>query len=321
MSISSEFIFTRLRLSQISEIYHFVKDNYYQDKSNSYQVYFPQEYIASLIKGEIKNLAIGLLHQTKLIGIIIGDIIDIKSDGKYVSYLRYQLLTVQRKLNYSIFAKYLIDKLEKQALNIHPFKVLPKIGFCKRNDILGNLLVISVPKNVIPLLTQNNKTIGIASAKPDVETIESIVIYNPFQLLSSRDMGNFQKILNQTQDDNKIYPYYLSNKISQFIPIKNASSTYIIKNSSEIITDYVYFCYEYHYFIDKCITLKIAHIKYHYCSTITIDEMINYLIDILTRKGFDQIIYSAYDIIDKEINLVRYPYNEPDYIYLDNNDN
>jgi hypothetical protein len=154
-----------------------------------------------------------------------------------------------------------------------------------------------------------------------VEDIEELPKpkYNPLKITNVKDIPKIVPKLNNFLRKYKIKNFFTDDiAYKYFRPIKNIIYSFVNKNQMNEITDFVCINQSTLLCLEKNKKITVANLSFYFHETMTLTELIIYLIDKLSELNFDQLIYKGIGA-NLEINLTRfegrtlYSYYGPDF--------
>lgn len=291
------FKFKTLNMAYLDEIHSLLNNHYVEDDSHIVRLMYSKDFIYWYLKKVPPGLLVGLVYKNKLVGMITAIFIDLVISGKTMNLPYINFLCVQSKIRNYGLAIYLTDEIKYRLAKNNFFclvftsmKTLYK-SFSKTKDF------------IIPINHAKLKSIGFLTE--DLPPYPEILL-NPLQKMSVDDIKYIAPKLNKFMKKYEIAIDFTQNTVENFLlPKKNIVYSYVIKNSSGEITDFVSVYKHYLYCVEKKAIVSVAQLAFYYYDSITLTELITFLIDKLADYNFDQLVFR--DFMDNStINITRF---------------
>lgn len=284
-----------LDLRYLEEIHNLLNNHYIEDEQKIIRLIYSKDFLYWYLKKVPNGLIIGLTYKNKLVGLITAIFIDVIILEKHKIMPYINLLCLQKKIRKLGLSKLLIDelksRLQKLGMNDAIYTTMNQITnyYCISEDFI-------IPINY-QRLNKINFINVLRSDKLD---------YNPLQLVGINDIEIIKEKLNIFLSKYVIHPYFTHESIEDFfIPKKNIVYSFVIRDINNKPTDFISIYKYYYYCIEKNEMLSVAQLSFYYYETITLTQLVKYLIDKLLNYNIDQIVFS--NIMDNmEINITKY---------------
>ncbi|BCS83442.1 N-myristoyltransferase [Cotonvirus japonicus] len=307
--LPSGFNFKTLTTKHLDEIHDLITNHYIEDENHIVKILYSRDFIYWYIKYIPNNFIIGLTYNDKLVGVVTALFIDmiIYNEKLKIPYINF--LCVQKKIRKLGLAIFLLNELKKRLSEIGIKYSL----FTTMKNIPEHFTVSE--EFVVPINYSKLKNIGFLpeTEQKNITNVSS----NPLSLMIESDIPSVTLKLNESWKNLQIKPFLTDISTRHFLlPKKNIVYTFVVRNGS-IITDMVSVYKTYIYSIDKKQIISTAQLGFYYCKTMSLTQLITYLIDKLKKYNFDQLIFkNAHQGLDINIdkfttygNLYYYLYN------------
>lgn len=296
--IPDGFKFKTLNLSYLDEIHKFLLNHYIEDDQHLVRLVYSKDFLYWYLRYIPPGFIVGLCYKNKLVGLITASFFDMIVYEKKIKVPYINLFCLQKQVRNLGLAICLIDEIKnrilKMNLNYAIFTGMKKITkpFCTSKD------------NMIPINHKKLIDIGFLVGKPP-KLIKPE--NNPLHLITQPDIEPISTKLNEFMKKFVIKPYFNTESAQHFLlPKKNIVYSFSIKNSEGAITDFVSVYKNYVYCIEKNKIISIAYLGFYFYETVTLTNLIIYLIDKLNGYGIDQLVFR--NLADgADINIERYP--------------
>lgn len=290
-----------LNMSHLNEIYKLLLKNYFEDDQKIFRRILTKKYLYWYLKKIESRYMIGLIYKKrKLIGLITAIIVDIDIYGEKTKMPYINFNCIQRNIYNKTYEEFLInniiDKLYKDGYKYIYYKGMIKSS---RPQIF-KICTIVIKKHTIPInCTKLSKIF-------DVEILENIpeITNNPLHILTKKDLPDIIDKLNNNMSNYYIKPL-LSIEIAThfFLPIKNLVYSYIIRNETGNITDFICAYNKYYYHVEKNVIIKSAQLFFLFSENIL--NLITFLLDKLKSEYIDQLEFNITKNNNK-LDLIQY---------------
>lgn len=294
-NIIHHFKIKTLNLKYLEEIHNLLSNHYIEDDNNIIRLIYSKDFLYWYLKKVPDELIIGLIYKNKLVGLITAIIIDVIISKEHKSMPYVNLFCLQKKIRKLGLSKLMIDelkiRLQKMGMTDVIYATMKQITnyYCIGEDF------------IIPINYHKLKKINF------IDIIQSNELeYNPLQLMEIDDIKIIRDKLNIFLSKYLIHPYFTQESIQDFfLSKKNIVYSFVIRNINNIPTDFISIYKHYYYCIEKNEMLSVAQLTFYYYETVTLTQLVKYLIDKLLYYNIDQIVIN--NIMDNmEINITKY---------------
>jgi glycylpeptide N-tetradecanoyltransferase len=260
-----------------------INDNYIEDTRGIIRCVYGKNFLIwYLDQIQTKGLVIGLLYNNNLIGMISASIFDmiIFDEKKRVPYINF--LCIHKKVRHLGLGPILIDHIKEKLclLNI-PYAFFtamnsPTVPFCQTKD------------NIIPINYQKLTKIKFMN-----EELDPVIRFddNPLHLMIESDTEQIVAGLNSFMKNFKIKPFFDIKSAKHFLlPKKNIKYSFTKKNSKGNITDFISVYKYYLYCMGQKEIVSVGQLGFYYTETLTLTQLVKFLLDKMISYGFDQLI-------------------------------
>ena len=280
------FEFKTLGLKHLNEIYQLINNHYVEDQNNIVKLTFGRDFLYWYFKYIPDGYIIGLLYHKILVGIVSAVFLDmIVYDNKIkVPYVNF--LCIQKNLRRQNLAIYLIEELKSRMFQLK----IPYALFWSNKNI--NKSFCLAKEFVIPINHEKLIAVEFLNENPQPR---NIIKQNPLCLMSKNDVENVFPKLNKFLEKFLIKPFFTAESAQHFlIPKKNILYSFVKRDENNQVTDFVNIYKNYVYCIKKNKIISTANLGFYFHETMQITELIELLIDKLSKHGIDQLVFKNY---------------------------
>lgn len=280
----------------LDEIYQLLTYHNLEDEHNIIRFTYSRSFLLWYLKNISDGLLLGLIYQKKLVGTISAIIIEMILDNSILKVPYVNLLCIQKKIRNLGLAAKLIEEM-KIRLNRMGYQQ----GIFASTKKLGNYFSSS-QEFVIPINYARLKMVGLFDDPEPIKRFSS----NPLHLMTKDDLKVVTFKLNRHLKRYRFRPYLTEDICYRFLyPRKNIAYSFVRRNENGDVTDFVAVYYHRYYCLESKKTLAIAQLALYYHETMTLTELINYLLDKLASYQFDQFVFRTHTKHD-DINITKY---------------
>lgn len=291
-----------LSLAYVDEIYLLLKNHYQPNKEEHGQIVYSHNFLYWYLKQVPHRLIVGLTYQKAekqvLVGVITANILDcvVFQTADKLAYIG--IWCVQTKLRDKGWETYLLTEL-KQRLNVSIY--------VSDHDIKSGYQIphktYGIPINQAKLLSLGFITEPIEQTDPKT---------NPLHLMGNTDIDTITLGLNQSLQPFDMHIHFTNKLTKQLLfPKKSIVYSFVIKNEADHVTDFVSVYQRDLYLTDVETTISTAQLAYCFHQTVSLTQLVIFLLDKLAKYHFDQFIYQGRD----DINLTRFVYGQQQTSY------
>lgn len=295
--LPKDFQLKTLNQSYLEEVHSLLKEHYIEDAKHIVRLIYSKDFLYWYLKLVPPGLMIGLVYKNKLVGLITAIFLDMIIYGNKLKIPYVNLLCIQKKIRKLGLAIFLIDEIKKR---IHQKEIncalftgmnIPTKSFCTLKNF------------AIPINYPKLKEVGFL--EKDFISIPKIE-ENPLHLVKISDLESIIPKLNKFMDKFSIRPFFMPDTGHHFLfPKKNIIYSFVKRNNHGEVTDFINIYKNYYYFIEKHQIISIGLIAFYFYETMTLTELITFLIDKLSNYKIDQL--SFYSMADNnDINITRF---------------
>lgn len=304
MTLASEFSLVNLDIGYLNEIHALITDHYIEDNQQIFRMIYSKDYLYWYFNHIPSQYIIGLIYHSKLVGLISAMPLDmvIHNEKMSVSYVNF--LCIQKKLRKMGLAKLLINELQSRLgdtsiiyTGIHAVNASP---------------LCSVSSYIIPI--NYAKLHKIEFINEDDIGSRPIIDDNPLHLMKQNHVSDITIKLNSHYSNYQVRPNFTGDMCHHFfLPKKNVVYSFVVVDGAHV-TDFVSVTKNYMYCIEKNKVISIGHLSFYYNETLSITELIMYLIAKLPSYGIDQLMIR--DIgNNSNIDITKFCTDEMTYYY------
>lgn len=295
--LPSGFEFKTLNLNYLNEIHSLLSNHYVEDTNHIVRLVYPKDFLYWYLKYIPDGFIVGLIYKNKLVGLITAIFLDMIIYGNELKVPYVNLLCIQKKIRDLGFAPMLIDEIKLRicdlGINYALFTGMntPTKSFCTLTNFA---IPINYPKlKEINFLTEN--------ISPLLK-LES----NPLHLMVASDIESIIPKLNKFMEKFLIRPYFTEDSAHHFLlPKKNIIYSFVKRNEKGDVTDFISTYKNYYFCIQKQKMISVCLIAFYYYETLTLTELVTFLIDKLPSYKIDQL--SFHNMADNQnINIMRF---------------
>lgn len=320
------FTLKTLNLTQLDEICDFLNHNYTENSECGLRAIFCRDYIYWYLKYIPPGFIIGLIHKRKLVGLITAMFTDMIIYGTKLKVPYINFLCVHSKLRNLGLATILIDQMKlsisKMGL-MYALYVITIDDVPDNSDSLDSLDDLATESDIESKLLNSfselksyavpincPKLISVGFLPANHKSTDNLLIkdkINPFHLITELDLESIVEKLNVYMDKFKIRTYFTLDSARHFlIPKKNIIYSFGIKKSDDgTITDFISLYKSSIYSIQTKKIIYTANITYYYYETMTLTEMIAYVMEKLPSYEIDQLSFNTM-AHNETINMIKY---------------
>lgn len=278
-----------LNITYLDEIHALLNNHYIENPSSIYRMVYPKDYLYWYLKYVPDNFIIGLVNKNKLIGLITATLVNMSETTKA---MHINLLCIHTALRSHGLATILINEMKRRIGKMD-------IYYFSSQHINNNLL----KSYAIPINYKNLYAVDFIDEYNSM--VKPVNINNPFHLLKESEINIVKDKLNLFMDKFKIRNYFTETSAKHFLlPKKDIVYSFVNKIDNEI-TDFINVYKNYYYCIKKQKIISIATIGYYFYESLTLTEMVTFIIDKLNDYEIDQLnFYNNSD--NMTIDITKY---------------
>jgi hypothetical protein len=303
------FLFKTLGMEYLDEIYNLINNHYTIDKNNIYRHIYSKKYLYWYLRRIPPGFIVGLIYKNKLVGMIAANLIDMIVYNKAIKVPYINFLCCQTKIRNSSLGMLLMNEIKKRLISIK----MTYAFFISPNKVANSFC--SVSEYVIPINCKKLKSIGFL-----VEDIVPIIStgHNPLHLMNNSDIDGVTTKLNKHLENQSIKPYFTNESVYHFlIPKKNIVYSFVKRGPNNSVTDFICVYKKYLYCFEKNCTVSVANLSFYFHETMTLTELVTYLLDKLPSYHIDQLVFSnTHD--NMNINITKFSTYDNFYYYFYN---
>jgi len=307
-----------LSINHLDQIYMLLNENYISDESNILTYTYGKDFIKWYLRLAHPDLIIGLTYHKLLVGLVIG--VMVQSGTSKIPYINF--LCVHHKLREKGLSKKLILELETR---------LEKMGVEKgvfqltSGSIEKSSLFTSLPNTVIRIPDITHYVIPINYAKlkklefvTEEKIPEKLSDDNPLHLISPLDLKEITYRLNTFTSKAPLRIHFDANSSNLYLkPRKNICYSFAKYNGTDP-TDFINVYKHYYYVKEHQELITVAQLGFYYMETLTLTELVTFLLDKLKVCGFDQLVFRQVFLNDT-INITKFSTYDQSTYYVWNN--
>jgi len=295
-----------LSAKHLDEIYALLNSNYVEDSRATCRLTYSKDYLYWYLKYVPKNLIIGLVYKdergkSKLVGFVTAMYIDVVINNvhKHLPYI--SLLCVHKEFRGYELNKILVNSLKKNIFlqNMSPPTLDQPISVKKNNEVAFfsercfedhahsvTLECYSIPINFKKMREIQFLPEDEAPELPDAPSI------NTLHLLRENDLPEVTTKLNTYLRKYPIKMFFTAESTKHFLmPKKDIVYSFVNKNASGAVTDFVSIYKNYYFCIKKKKMLSVGALAYYFYESMTLDDLIALLIGKMTEYQIDQLVF------------------------------
>ena len=358
MQLSSNiFQLKTLSISHLDQIYQLINENYITDEMNILRYSYGKDFMKWYLRIAHPELIIGLTCNERLVGMVIGSLIkinsykslivkqpnesvcSINSSFEKIPYINF--LCVHHKLRSHGLSKMLVKELElrldKIGIRSFVFQTPTRStefslliqhtpNLVKIPDISHFVIPINYPKlKKLQFVTEEESPseppreelrIGATGRALASQELSS----NPLHVIKPHDLDEVADRLNIFNKKTSFHINFDAEMSRLYLkPRKNICYAFANYKDAKPI-DFINI-YKYYYYVPKHNELiAVAQLGFYYMETMTLTELVTYLLDKLKSYGFDQLIFKQVSLNDT-INITKFSTYDKTTYYMYNNSN
>jgi glycylpeptide N-tetradecanoyltransferase len=291
-----------LDIRYLDEIHFLLNNNYVENSTGICRMLYSRDYLYWYLNYIPKGFIIGLITSTKkLIGVITATPMEIiiHEDKKIIPFISF--LCIHKKFRGNNLHKMLIASLQDEIIKNNFDNAI----FFSENDLKDTFVGCGALKSyAIPI--NHKKLFEVGFLNDDKSILPLIESDNPLHLLCETYLEQVTMKLNSYMKKFNVKIFFTLDSARHFLlPKKNIVYSFIYKNENGDITDFISFYKNYYYCIEQQKMLSIAVISYYFYESMTLTELITYVIDKLVNYGIDQLNF--YNNLDNmNVDIVKY---------------
>jgi glycylpeptide N-tetradecanoyltransferase len=306
-SLPDGFKISILNMTHLDEIYEFLNNNYIENKECGLRTIFYRDYLYWYLRDRQLSIIVGLIYEQKLVGLVTAIIVEmvIKENPMKIPYLN--LLCVNSKLRGLGLANFLVRKIQvelnKRNLEKCIFMTMsltdnPKI-FYEETKLVSGFKSYAVPINY-------PKLIEIKFLPRNCHIPNPLSFPNPLHLMKESDLECVVNKLNRFMARFVIHPIFdIKSGRHNLVPKKNIIYSFVKRDENKIVTDFISVCKSCAYSVPSKKFIYTAVVNYYYFETMTLTELVTYLIDKLESYHIDQLSFGNI-ALNESIQLTKY---------------
>ncbi|XWV24496.1 mg747 protein [Tupanvirus deep ocean] len=283
INLPNGFAFKTLGISNLDDIYGLLNNHYIEDEQHIIRLSYSKDYLYWYLKYIPSGFIIGLTYKNKLVGMVTASFIDMIIYGKEIKVPYINLLCIQSKIRKLGLTPLLLDELKSRLCNIKItyalFTGTKKItkDFCTSKDY------------VIPINYPKLKEVGFLTE--DLTPIPKLE-ENPLHLMAASDIESVVPKLNKHLSKFSVKPYFTNDSAHHFLlPKKNIVYSFVNRNKNGEVTDFISVYKNYLYCLEKNKVVSVAQLAFYFYDTMTLTQLVSYLLDKLPSYGIDQLVF------------------------------
>lgn len=317
-TIHDNFNFKSLGMEHLDEIYLLLNQHYIEDNENIIRIVYSKDFLYWYLRKIPPGLIIGLVSSNRLVGMVTARIMDMKIDNirdvdlssiVQIPYINF--LCVQKNLRGIGLSKMLCSELQTRLTEMNFNNSLFK-SFRKFNDF--NLFSNS-KQYIVPINCSKLAKIGLPTEHMDNLSVAD----DKLHLLKSIDISSIVPKLELETKSYAIRPVWTAELVRQYLlPKKNIVYSFVIKNSQNEITDFISVYQYFIYCLDVEEIISVAHLAYYFCTSISLTQMINCLVEKLKNYKLDGLMINDM-ASNNTINITKFEFIPNNIYYYSQN--
>ncbi len=275
------FSFKTLGVEYLDEIYNLITNHYVVDENCIYRMVYAKKYLYWYLKKIPHGFVVGLIYRNKLVGMITACFMDMIIYDKEIKVPFINFLCCQARIRNLGLAQMLMDEIKKRLVNI-------KMSYAL---FTGSKMVTkpfcTTTNYIVPINYAKLRQVGFLTA--DIEPITQTE-NNPLHLMQDRDIDIVTIKLNNHTKKLYIKPFFTNDSVHHFLlPKKNIVYSFVKRDENNEVTDFISIYKNYLYCLEKNQTVSVANLAFYFCETMTLTELVIYLLNKLPSYGIDQL--------------------------------
>lgn len=299
---SKTFQIKTLSQCNLDQIYMLLNENYMTDQMNILRYSYGKDFLKWYMRIAHPDLIIGLTHNKLLVGIVIGLILSINPEKTQIVYINF--LCIHNKLRKHGLAKMLMTEIEKRInlLGIHN-TFFHNINYIPRDShtSLYKVIIPDITHYVIPINYSKLKKLQFVAEEETIKPITS----NPLHLIQTGDLKEIATRLNKYSTTKSFHMCFDESNTNLFLKCRKNICYSFANYKDKIPVDFVNVYKHYYYVTEHRELITIAQLGFYYLETITLTDLITYLVDKLYTYGFDQLVFKQISDNDT-INITKF---------------
>lgn len=274
--------FKTLGTRHLDEIHKLISNHYVEN--NIVRLIYSRDFLYWYLSYIPTGFVIGLVLGKKLVGVVTAMFIQMTAYGNIIDNMPYiNFLCVHSKIRQLGLGNLLLDEMSNRLVKNNIKCAL----FCTQQN-LSNAFCTTVDF-VVPI--NYPKLIKIGFLQEDLEPLPDIK-NNYLHLTTVFDIDIIVAKLNNYLSNFKVATKFTSESATHLLmPKKDIVYSFIKKNDTGIVTDFVSVYQFYYYCMSEKELVKIAQLAYYFNETMSLTNLIHHLINKLAKYGFDQLIF------------------------------
>lgn len=313
------FTFVTLVPQDVGVIKQLLDDHYVQDPAGLLMIRYGKEFLFWYLNQVYKDLLIGLVYEGILVGMITAWMIEMNVCDKDIMVPYVNLLCVQKNLRKLKLGVSLIDEVKYRLCQMKI--ILLDKTIAEPTFTMGYALFTSMAKPtnhfsstkdyIIPINMPKLKSLGYEHID---EWENESFLFNPLHLLQTSDVEDVMDGLNAFSK--KFFVKHIFVKPNMLLPKKDIIYSFVIKNKGKV-TDFINVYKHFYYYKEQQQYVTLAQLGFYFYSSVSLTDLVKYLIDKLNHYGFDQLVIR--NMADNDyIQLNKLTTNESLYYFFYN---
>lgn len=301
------FSFRSLGTNHLNEIFNLINNHYIEDSNHIIRLTYSKDFIYWYLKQIPPGLIVGLLYKTKLIGLVTSLPMTMIISGKETTVPYIDFLCIQINVRELGLCRYLLDELNSRLITMgynHAF-------FTGQKRLNSQLLCTTID-HIIPINYPKLKQIGFLVDNTDDTALNIFQQFsdNPLHFMTPHDIETVVRKLNKFMEKFTIRPLFTKeNAHYSLLPKKNIVYSFVKRDSSGDITDFISVYKNYLYCSEKNKIISVAQLAFYFYDTLNLTELVLYLLQKLPSYKFDQLVFR--NMADNaDINITKFIAND-----------
>jgi glycylpeptide N-tetradecanoyltransferase len=299
-----EYQIQTLNITHLDQIYMLLNENYISDKTNILNYTYGKDFVKWYLRLAHPDLIIGITYHKLLVGLVIG--VMVQTGTSKIPYINF--LCVHHKFRKRGLSKKLIQELETRLEKMEMKKGVFQLT---SSQIGKSSLFTSLPNSVLQIPDIAHYAIPINYAKlkklefvtEEMKTEE--LVSNPLHLISQLDLKEITYRLNTFTSKVPLRIHFDGTSANLYLkPRKNICYSFA-KYSDVTPTDFINVYKHYYYVKEHQELITVAQLGFYYTETLTLTELVTFLLDKLKIYGFDQLVFK-HVFLNDTINITKY---------------
>ena len=294
-----------LQINHYEEIFKLINNSYTEDEDSSTRITFSREYILSYLKTVPPNFSIGLALNGKLVGLITATICDLIIYQKKIKVPSIAFFCLQSKIRGAGLGLFLIEEMKIRLAKINMNYAIFSSNIHKDSSFL-EVEEFSIPINHSKLLDVGFiDEIPCTCPKREFQ-IQVLCLSNQFHLLKEEDIPALVPKLNKSLESYTIKTFFTDATAKHsLIPKKNVVYSFVKKNKTGVITDFLSLNKTYLYHRDLDQVISVGNLTYYFHETLDLTTLISIIIEKLPSYDIDQLTFRN-TAESSAINLMKF---------------